>query len=93
MSFALLVVSLSLSWLIVPLLALAAAAGFVALFSPRRFSVLAARGGRWVDTNRFVQMFDKPINVDRFVIRYSRVFGAVVILAVLVLAYVFVTHF
>jgi hypothetical protein len=62
--------------------------GLIAVVSPNRFAVLATRSGRWVDTNKVLEVLDKRIDIDRYVLPFSRLLGITVILAVAVLAYV-----
>jgi hypothetical protein len=66
-------------------LGLTGLAGLVALTSPRLFSKLAAGGSRWIDTARWLSRLDEPIDVDRFVLPYSRWLGAAVIASVAIL--------
>jgi hypothetical protein len=82
-----LAVTVNLQWFIWPLLALVGSVGLVALLSPDRFSKLSEEGSKWVDTNKLVALLDKPIDVDRHVLRYSRVFGAAVLAATALIAY------
>ncbi len=58
-----------------------AALGLLALVSPHRFSVLATRGGHWVDTDRFFAALDKRIDVDQYVLPFSRILGGAVLAA------------
>ena len=80
-----------LQWIVWPLLAVVFGLGLLATFSPGHFQTVAARGGRWVDIDKLVQLLDKPIDVDRHVLRYSRPFGVLVTAAALWLAYVYWT--
>jgi hypothetical protein len=56
-------------------------AGVLALASPRLFTRLAKLGGVWIDTNQILEKGDKPISIDHFVVRHSRVFGFCVLIA------------
>jgi hypothetical protein len=69
-------------------LGFAGISGLIALVSPRVFHKLAAGGSRWIDTSRFVAKLDRPIDLDRLVLPYSRVLGAAVLVAVVVLGLV-----
>lgn len=89
MNAVVLATSLDLQWIVWPTLALVFALGLLAAFAPRKFQSIAAHGGRWIDTERVLQALDKPIDVDRHVLRYSRVFGVAVALAAVWLAYVY----
>jgi hypothetical protein len=67
------------------LLGLAGVVGMVALVSPRTFSKLATGGSRWIDTQRVIAKLDEPINVDHYILPYSRVLGAAVIISCVIL--------
>lgn len=60
-----------------------------------RFAGIATRGSQWIDTDKLLEFLDKPIHVDRQVLRYSRVFGVLVMLRPRPLARVslLVSHF
>ncbi len=45
-------------------LGLFACIGVVAIISPRLFGVLATRSGRWIDTNKLFEVFDKRFDID-----------------------------
>jgi hypothetical protein len=64
------------------------AIGMVAILSPKCFEALASRGGRWVDTNKLAEVLDRRVDIDRYVLPFSRLLGAAVIASVAVLAYV-----
>jgi len=66
--------------------------GALALMSPARFSVMARHGGKWFDTSGVVQKFDKSIDIDRHVLRHSRIFGAIILAAVVFVTYVYLTR-
>ena len=76
-----------LQWLIWPLLALFGVLGVVAVVSPRHFEKLATRSSKWVDTSQLATALDKTVDVDQHVLRHGRLFGLLVLLASLVLAY------
>ena len=78
-----------LEWVVWAFLAVVAVLGLVALVSPRRFAALAQRGSKWIDTSRVVEAMDRRVDVDQHIIRHSRVFGVLVIVAALVLASLF----
>ncbi|HTN77399.1 MAG TPA: hypothetical protein VL096_19205 [Pirellulaceae bacterium] len=92
MSPGVLVAALELQWIIWPLLFVVFSLGVLASFSPDHFAGLANRGSHWIDTDKLRQFLERPINVDRHVLRYSRVFGLLVMLAALWLAYLFWTR-
>lgn len=64
--------------------------GLMAVLSPTRFNILATRGATWVDTSKLTTALDRRIDVDRFVLPFSRILGVAVLAAVGVLAYVMV---
>ena len=72
------------------LLAAAAVTGFVALVNPKLFQALVSHGGRWIDTSRFLAILDKRFDVDRWVLPYSRVLGAMVLLAVMLIGFLYI---
>lgn len=78
-----------LQWIVWPCLAVVFGLGLLATFAPSHFQTVAARGSHWVDIEKFVELLDKPIDVDRHVLRYSRSFGLLVSAAALWLAYVY----
>ena len=69
-------------------LALLGLVGLIAVISPNRFQKLATRGGQWVDTNKLAEVLDKRVDIDRYVLPFSRLLGVAVILSVAVLSYV-----
>jgi hypothetical protein len=83
----------SVQWLIWLLLAGSLILGLLAVINPDRFRAIASGGARWVDTNKFLQRLDEPVNIDQFVFRHSRSFGIAVVLASLFLAYLCAAHF
>ena len=84
--------SLNYQWITLPLLVVVAMLGLLALVSPKRFAQISHGSSQWVDTAKLLEKFDKPINIDQHVLRYSRVFGVVIIVACAVLAYVLLTY-
>ena len=68
-------------------LVFSAALGVVAVISPRFFAKLATKSGRWVDSARYLAALDKKIDLDRLVLPHSRLFGALVLISVSILAF------
>jgi hypothetical protein len=66
--------------------------GVLALASPRHFADLSQRGSSWVDTAKLIEKLDKRFDIDKPVLRYSRVLGAAVLAAVVMLGYVMWTR-
>jgi len=87
MSFGLLAVSNTLIsatfWLAIGLLT---SVGFLAIISPKRFASLSTRGNRWIDTEKLLQPLDARIDVDRYVLPFSRLLGVAVLASVAMLA-------
>lgn len=79
-------------WVVWPVLAIIFALGLTATFAPGHFANIASRGSKWVDTDKVLQALDKPIDIDRHVLRYSRAFGMLVAVAAIWLAYVYYAH-
>ncbi len=76
-------------WLVFALLSAAGALGLLAVVSPTRFAQVAQSGGHWIDTSRVAQMLDQPYMIDHHVLRYSRLFGVLVVGSSLWLAYLY----
>ncbi|HZZ28265.1 MAG TPA: hypothetical protein VFE46_09720 [Pirellulales bacterium] len=66
--------------------------GLIAVISPAFFAKVATRSARWVDTRKFTDALDKRIDIDRYVLPFSRLLGVAVLLAVAVLAYVMLRY-
>ena len=62
------------------------AAGLLAVISPRWFQRVACRSSCWIDTNKALAVFDKRVDIDSYVVPYSRLLGLAVLLAVITLA-------
>ena len=73
-------------WIVLGFLGFVAVAGGLALSSPPLFSRLARWGSIWIDTNKLVDKLQRRIDIDRYVLRYCRLFGFAVLGAVAVLA-------
>jgi hypothetical protein len=72
-------------WVVLGFLGFVAVAGLLALCSPPRFSRVARWGSIWVDTNKLVDKLQRRIDIDRYVLKYCRLFGFTVLGAVAVL--------
>jgi hypothetical protein len=68
-------------------LGIVGAVGLLAILSPRRFSALATRGGQWVDSNKILAQLDKRVDIDAYVLPFSRVLGLAVLVAVALIAF------
>jgi hypothetical protein len=80
----------SARWVVLGFLGFVAVAGFLALCSPPAFSRLARGASVWVDTNRLVDKMQRRIEIDRYVLRYCRLFGFAVLGAVALFASVLI---
>jgi hypothetical protein len=67
-------------------------AGIVAVASPRWFARLSRGGSKWIDTNRVAAVLDRRIEVDQYLLPYSRWLGAAVLASVAALVYVMGHH-
>jgi hypothetical protein len=74
-------------------LGLLATVGLLAVLSPRRFQAIATRGSQWVDTNRLLSLLDRRVDVDQYLLPASRSLGAIVLLATVLLGFLFVRYF
>ena len=70
------------------LLVVVGAVGVVALASPRVFAKLSAKTSRWVESKKVLECLDKRVDIDRYVLPFSRWLGAAVVASVLILALV-----
>lgn len=68
--------------IVLSLLGFSGAVGLLALVSPKMFAVVAETGGLWVASSKTLTVLDSPIDIDKFVIRNSRQFGALVLMVV-----------
>jgi diguanylate cyclase (GGDEF)-like protein len=71
---------------------LAGFVGLLALASPRLFAVAAELGGLWITAPNSPSSYQSPIDIDQFVIRHSRKFGALVVIVVGFLTLLFMGH-
>jgi len=78
--------------LVFALLGIAGLLGVLAVLSPSRFALIAHSGGQWIDTSKLTELLDRRIPVDHMVLRHSRLFGVLVTVSALWLAYVFATR-
>lgn len=82
--------SVAWHWLFWGALVVVGMLGLLALASPRAFAYVAASGKTWIDVDRFLRKLDHRVDIDSHVLRHSRAFGAIVVLAVLLVVQVFV---
>lgn len=81
--------SVALQTAVFGLLGVIAVLGMLAVVSPRHFAQIADRGSQWVDSSQFFRRLDEPLNPDKHVLRYSRIFGVAVLFSVLFLGWMF----
>ncbi len=74
----------SLVWIF---LGIVGSVGLLAILSPRRFSALAARGGHWVDTSKVLAQLDRRVDIDAYVLPFSRVLGVAMLAVVALTGY------
>jgi hypothetical protein len=74
------------------LLALVATVGLVALVSPRRFTALTRGSSHWVDTDKILSKLDTRVDVDKYILPFSRPLGVAVLLSVGVIAYLLMKY-
>lgn len=91
--FAVAITKMNLEIFIWPLLAIAVFFGLLAVVSPAYFRRIADGGSQWFDTNKLISILDTPINIDKHLLNYSRVFGLAVVASSLFLGYLFVQRF
>ena len=65
------------------------ALALVAVLNPGLFKRMAETTEHAVDTNRVLDYMEKPIHIDHFFLRHSRVLGVVTLAAVAVLGYAY----
>ena len=70
---------LPIAWTV---LAMLAVLGALALLSPRLFKSLALRGGRWVETEPYLNKLNTRVEIDELVLPHSRWLGAATLAAV-----------
>lgn len=68
------------------LLAVAAGSALMAVVSPRLFSALNAWSSVWIDVDKLTKRLDKRVDIERHVIRHSRMLGAMTVAAACVLS-------
>ena len=66
--------------------------GMIAILSPQWFATLATRSGRWVDTKKALEVLDKRVDIDHYVLPFSRLLGVAVVASVAVLCWVLVRY-
>ena len=72
-----------LIWLGFIFASLSTLAALVAIIAPKSFIRLAGFWGTWVETEPTFPIVDHRVNIDSFVLRFPRAFGAFVLVAAL----------
>lgn len=70
-------------WVVVSFSALC---GLLALVHPRLFAAIASHSSQWVETKKLLERFDTRYDIDHYVLPYTRLLGAAVIAAAMILA-------
>ncbi len=74
------------SWICWAAIGLVGGMGMLAVLTPRRFARLAEWGGLWTDTDRLARRFDRRIEIDSYLLPYTRPLGVALLAAAVVLA-------
>lgn len=77
--------------LVISLLALSSLSGMIALISPRAFACLSMWSTHWVDSYRYLAVLDRRFDIDHYVLRHCRLLGALVLLSVSILTFLWVS--
>jgi hypothetical protein len=56
--------------------------GLLAVLAPRVFAALARSSSRWVESRNYLEFLDRRVDIDRFMLSRSRLFGALLLLAI-----------
>jgi ribose/xylose/arabinose/galactoside ABC-type transport system permease subunit len=83
---------ISLAPFVWTLLGIFSGIGLVAVISPRCFSTITNQSSTWVDTNKLLSTLDKRVDIDKYVLPFSRVLGVSVLVAVAIIAFLFVNY-
>lgn len=68
-------------------LALSAVCGAIAMASPKKFRAPAVCSARWIKTEGLSKWLDRRVDVDGYVLRHPRAFGAIATISAIYLAY------
>jgi len=71
-------------------LGLAGVSGVLAIASPKAFAAVAGFSSRLVNSSQTDSVFDKWIDIDRFVFQHARYFGVLVCMSVAYLAFLYI---
>lgn len=71
-------------------LAFIATFGFVAMVSPKWFRRIESRLNRSVDTSKFQEVMDRPIDIDQYLKQHIRLMGAAFLTVSFCLAWKFI---
>jgi hypothetical protein len=80
---------ISLAPVVWTLLGICSVVAVVAIVSPRSFSILTNHSSTWVDTNKLLSALDHRVDIDKYVLPFSRILGVSVLVAVAILAFVY----
>ena len=88
----LLLAKISMAPVVWTLLGLFSAIGLLAIVSPRHFSMITNRSSTWVDTDKLLATLDTRVDIDKYVLPFSRILGASVLVAVGIIAFLFMNY-
>jgi len=71
-------------WLYWSIVTFVGSFGIWAVCWPQRFAQLARTSSSWIDSNKLLAVFDKRVELDGFVLRYTRVFGLALLMGLAV---------
>lgn len=69
-----------------------AVCGLIAIASPKSFTLLSRCSNQWVDTSKLAAVLDKRIDIDRYVLPFSRALGVAVILALVLVSWLYLHY-
>ncbi|MDP6444348.1 MAG: hypothetical protein QGG36_28575 [Pirellulaceae bacterium] len=82
-------VTIPVDWVVWFVVGVISLFGLTGILAPRVFARIAAAGSIWIDTDRLWRKMEEPVDIDRFAIKHSRLFGLFVLLGASLLGYVY----
>lgn len=89
---AILVAKISLAPFVWTLLGMFSAIGLLAVVSPRYFSTITNRSSTWVDTDKLLSTLDTRVDIDKYILPFSRILGVSVLIAVGIIAFLYLNY-
>jgi hypothetical protein len=68
------------------------AVGLLALSSPSRFHKLCTRSDHWVDTDKLLEPLNRRIDLDQYILPFSRILGGAVLASAVLIGYLYATY-